>query len=110
MIARMSTVAFIVAILAWPVFAVGWIPGGLLVTAIISVVCFLVSYLCYRVLRVRNDAEQIAHLRVMQERDRMSDEELLSYVLVHHPYLLDGFAKGFTQTLSDSVDAKERKD
>ena len=105
MTARASSVAFAVAILVWPGYALGWIPGGLPATAITSGFCFTASFLCYRVLRVRHDADQIAQLRAMQERDSLSDEELLSHVARHHPNL-DRFAK----TLAANADAGKREE
>ena len=93
---------FIVAILVWPAHALDWIPGGLAAAAALSAVCLAISYLCYRVLRVRIDAEQVAQLRVMQQREGMSDEELLRYVTRHHPNLY-----GFSKSLASSVDARE---
>ena len=104
MITRTSSGAFVMAILVWPAFALGWIPGGLPSTAITSVVCLSVSYFCYRVLRVRRDAEQIAQLTAMRERDGLSDEEMLSYVPLHHPNL-----NRFGTSLATSIDARKHE-
>ena len=92
MIARASSVAFAMAFLVWPAYALGWMPGGLPATVIMFGFCLVGSYLCYRVLRVRRDAEQVAQLRAMQKRDGLSDEELLRHVALHHPNL-DRFGK-----------------
>ena len=108
MIARTSSVAFIIAVLAWPAYALGWTPGGLLFTTMTSAVCFLGSYLSYRVVRMRHDAQQVADLRMMQEREGMSDHELFGYVSVRHPNLLDGFVKPFAKTLLNDMDASKK--
>ncbi|MDE0178545.1 MAG: hypothetical protein OXM56_08650 [Gammaproteobacteria bacterium] len=84
---RWSSLAFVLAILVWPAYAVGWMPGGLIAAGVTSIGCLTVSYACYRVVRVRMDAVQIAELRDMQQREGMSDDELLRYVAVHHPNL-----------------------
>ena len=101
---RISRYAFVVAILIWLAYALGWIPGGLVVAAATSAGCLVVSYVCYRVLRGMSDAEQVAELRAMQQRDGMSDEELLSHVAVHHPNL-----DQFGESLASSISARENE-
>lgn len=59
MIARASTIAFAVAFLVWPTWALGWMPGGLPATVVASAFFLVGSYLCYRLLRV----EQNRHYR-----------------------------------------------
>lgn len=107
MIARISSIAFVMAILAWPALALGWIPGGLPTATAASIGCLIASYVCYRVLRARNDAEQILRLRAMQQRDEMSNEQLLSYVALHHPNLLDGFFTTFGAKLFSAIKAEK---
>ena len=43
----------------------------------------------------------------MQQRDGMSDEELLSYVALHHPNLLDGLHTTFGAKLFSEIEAKK---
>ena len=107
MVGRISSGAFLLAILVWLALALGWIPGGFPVVAVTSIGCLSVSYFCYRIVRVKGDAKQVAQLRVMQREDGMSDEELLSYVALHHPNLLDGFFRTFGAGLWASVKAKK---
>ena len=107
MIVRASSGAFVMAILVWPALALGWIPGGFPVAAFTSVGCLAVSYVCYRLVRVRSDAKQVVQLRAMQLREDMSDHELLSFVVLHRPNLLDGFFKTFGARLHASIEAKE---
>lgn len=96
-------------LLAEPALAFGWIPGGFPVAAVAFIGCLIMSYALYRAVRVRSDAEQVARLREMQQRENMSDEELLSFVALHHPYVLDGFFTTFGARLHDSIkDQKHR--
>ena len=67
-------------------------------------VVLVVSYLCYRRVRVRQEVEQVERLRAMQQRDGLSDEELLRYVALHHPNL-DQFGK----KLAASIDRSKRE-
>lgn len=103
-IARASTVAFVMALLVWPAYALDWVPGGLPATVVVFGLCLAGSYLCYRVLRVRHDAEQVAQLRAMQEREGLSDEELLRHVALHHPNLGQ-----FGKSLAAKVDAGKQE-
>lgn len=108
-ISRASSGALVIAVLVWPALAFGWIPGGFSVAAVASIGCLIMSYALYRAVRVRSDAEQVARLREMQQRENMSDEELLSFVALHHPYVLDGFFTTFGARLHGSIRAQKHR-
>lgn len=99
---RASTTALVVAVLVWPAYLLGWMPVGLSTTAFASALSLALSYLCYRRVRVRLEAEQIERLRTMQRREGLSDEELLSYVALHHPNL-NQFGKSLAEANNEAT-------
>ena len=104
MIDRANTIAFGLAFLVWPVWTLGWMPGGFPATVITSGLFFVISYVCYRVSRERSDVQQIAKLRAMQQRYGISDEELLRFVALNPN--LDRFGR----SLAAKVDAEKHRE